>query len=215
MTVTLISYVLFGLGLGFLHAFDPDHVAAVSGLGVGQKTQRPKLHFAWQWSAGHGSALLLLAMGVALAGMAVPTELSAMAERSVAYLLIGIGALACWRLRHAFRRHCHPDSSIPEPNGTAPRPPSAVAAPLVGLIHGTAGAAPLLALLPIAELPSPAWILWYVFLFSCGVTLGMLTLGYGFSKAITIGQKTNHKIRQALEIAVALFAMSVGVHLLA
>jgi ABC-type nickel/cobalt efflux system permease component RcnA len=51
------------------------------------------------------------------------------------------------------------------------------AAVLVGLVHGTAGSAPLLGLLPLAKLGSPLLGLGYLAMFSLGVLLTMTVFG--------------------------------------
>ena len=48
---------LLGIGLGFLHAFDPDHLAAVSTFVSHKPGRRKSLRFALEWGAGHSLSL--------------------------------------------------------------------------------------------------------------------------------------------------------------
>jgi hypothetical protein len=55
---------LWGLGQGVRHAFEPDHIAAVSTMVAEQKSPRATMTFAAAWGAGH--ALVLFVFGGAL-----------------------------------------------------------------------------------------------------------------------------------------------------
>ena len=152
-----------GVLAGMVHSLDADHVAAVAGLSSQQRTSSGP-RFSLHWAMGHGTAVLLVAVAVFLLGMAIPYRMSALAEAAVAYTLIAIGA-AAW-----FQLYC-------EYRGRKRVPPVVNRAAAVGLLHGCAGSAPLLALLPATAMQSPAWGLAYVMLFCLGVVLAMLLLG--------------------------------------
>lgn len=169
MDAMLISIVLTGLGLGMLHALDPDHVAAVMGSsapGLKRETEgrlMPVLRFGLHWAFGHGAAVVIVSLLVLLLGMATPVKLSMWAETAVGYTLVAIALAGFWRIYHQWRHH------LPGKRVTG-------LAPLVGLLHGLAGSAPLLALVPLSQLQQPILGIAYVMLFSLGVAAGMLAL---------------------------------------
>ncbi len=72
-TITFSSLVF---SLGMLHAFDADHLLAVSSLT--EKLSRPRkvLALCSYWALGHGLILLIVGASVLLLGMAVPDRLS-------------------------------------------------------------------------------------------------------------------------------------------
>lgn len=172
-----------------VHALDADHIMAVSGLASSRAGLRASLSFCFRWACGHGISLLAVAVGVYFFGMAIPAELSAMAEGLVGVMLIAIGVLVLRRLRRPdieFRRHqhrglpVHTHWSLQRGASSSPKQTShqhAHTAVLVGLVHGTAGSAPLLTLIPLSRMGSPWISLSYVLLFSSGVVVAMLLYG--------------------------------------
>ncbi len=176
-------------GLGLLHALDADHVMAVTGLAAGRPGLRRTLRFCARWAVGHGLALGGIGAAVLIAGLAVPEALSARAEGLVGLVLVAIGAWVLWDLwqrrahlhfhrhdrlpRHA---HWHRHDAAPASHADDPHRHSHGAV-MVGVLHGTAGSAPLLALLPMAQLGS-AWAgMAYLALFGLGVLTTMLVFG--------------------------------------
>lgn len=202
-SVAITTFFAMGLGLGALHAFDPDHVAAVSGMTAGErgKSRRNLWRFALHWSLGHGGILLLIASLVFLFGVAIPTQLSAFAESCVAFMLIAIGTLGFWKIYQEWVK----------------KKPSAHrinSASFVGMIHGTAGSAPLLALLPITKINEPIVGVVYVFLFSIGVCFAMLGLGGLISQGFKLLQKCHWRIEVVIHAILALFSLLFGFKLL-
>ncbi|VAW78936.1 hypothetical protein MNBD_GAMMA13-1916 [hydrothermal vent metagenome] len=180
---SLTGILGLAFGLGLVHALDADHVIAVTAL-AGQpdgKLQRP-WRFCLNWALGHGGSLLLLGVLVLAVGMAIPERLSMLAEFLVGAVLILMGAavlvqLRCKRLRLHFHRHPglsrHAHWQQPASIHTA----HTHRATLVGALHGTAGSAPLLALIPVAQSASLWWGLAYLLVFSAGVLVSMLLCG--------------------------------------
>lgn len=197
----LSSFFAIGLGLGMLHAFDPDHLAAVGGITSGNagsvnagKTWRYALH----WSLGHGTALLVVALCVFIIGTVIPERLSALAERSVAVVLIAIGLYALWRV---FYR-----DSFSATNQYS--------APLVGLLHGTAGSAPLLALIPLSQISHPAVGLMYVLFFSAGVAMAMACIGGAMMHTFRQLGRLDGVWQSSFQVVLALFSFLLGIYLL-
>ena len=69
--------------LGLVHAFDADHVMALSVFASGKKGAREGAHAGLWWAVGHG--LVLLAFGIALLvlGQSLPTRVAIVTERLV------------------------------------------------------------------------------------------------------------------------------------
>lgn len=202
-----------GLLAGALHALlGPDHLAAVLPLSVGRPGTR-----AWigvRWGAGHAVGTWLLALVVALVGRMLPLDvLSGMAERLVGVALIGVGL---WGLRVAYRSHLHihrheHESRSPHQHlhlhGAEPHTPRAHvghrhAALGVGLLHGVAGAGPLVALLPAVFLPDRGQGLAYVLAYGLGAMLAMGVFAYVVARfAERLGYRSHAGYRRALVVA--------------
>jgi hypothetical protein len=157
----LTTTLLLGLGLGVRHAFEPDHLAAVSALAVESKTA---LRCAWlgiAWGLGHTVSLLGAFAILSLCSAALPAAVADGFELIVACVLVALGVRAIRRAMRAHAAHSH-----------SPRAPSTARPFGVGIIHGLAGSGALTAL-ALAELPSPATRLGFIATFGVGSVLGM------------------------------------------
>jgi nitrile hydratase accessory protein len=174
--VGFIASAALGSLLGMQHAFEPDHLAAVSTLMTGERTSAKAAWLGACWGLGH--TLTLLAAGTALVMLRaeMPAQATMAFELGVVLLLIGFGAraiyqAACGVLPRRTHTHAKPATSRPIDidRWTLARPL------LVGAVHGLAGSGTLTALV-VATLPSTATRLGYLATFGIGSTLGMVAL---------------------------------------
>lgn len=169
--------------LGLLHAFDADHIMAVTSLSSRLPSRAAALPICLRWSIGHGTSLMLLGCAVLLLGMTIPESLARGAEVVVGGLLVLIGVLVLYDLHvrrihvHFHQHHGHPPHAHWHSHRHHDHHWHRHGATLVGFVHGVAGSAPLLALLPMAQLDSPAMGLAYLVTFSLGVLLAMVVAG--------------------------------------
>ncbi len=199
-TTPLFSILLLGFAAGVVHAFDPDHLAAVSGMS-GRDKGRHSLRFALHWGLGHGLAVIAVASLVLLAGSAIPFKFSAFAEAMVGWMLIGIGGLSFY---HLWRQHQSHDSK----KGVLS---SAV---LIGVIHGSAGSAPLLAVIPAAGLANPSLGMFHVLLFNLGLIVAMAALGFALRGGFSRLSRGHQWLQHAVQSVSAVFAIGFGFFLL-
>ena len=172
--------------LGLLHALDVDHLVAVSAL-----ASRPdglRRHPRWyglRWALGHGTTLLLLGVLVFGVGMAVPQAFSQLAETLVGAVMIAMGGVLIYRLwrQRAANTGPHQANQRYRQHG----------ATAIGAVHGMAGSAPLLALMPAAASGTAGLGMTYLAVFSTGVLLSMLVcasaLGAVFARLNQVGKK--------------------------
>jgi ABC-type nickel/cobalt efflux system permease component RcnA len=85
---------------------------------------------------------------------------------------------------------------------------------MIGVLHGTAGSAPLLALIPITQIASPWWGIAYLALFAIGVLLSMLLFGGLLSTAIRGAQQFSNKVITVFRITMASGSVAYGFYLL-
>ncbi|WP_420591903.1 sulfite exporter TauE/SafE family protein [Bacterioplanoides sp.] len=191
MTPELMTLLFTGLGLGLLHALDADHVMAVSALSNRKPDLRRTLKFSANWAIGHGSVLLILGMLLFGLGVSLPESIQHIAESSVGVLLIILGLVCFWQFHkeklsvtthsHGDIRHTHiqldgheqvPQNQIKEAHTPV----------MVGVLHGLAGSAPALALIPAMIQAETGTALAYLLLFSAGVLVSMVTFGLLFGQ---------------------------------
>jgi ABC-type nickel/cobalt efflux system permease component RcnA len=239
--VETMPLLLLGLGLGLLHSLDADHIMAVSLFNNQRPSLKRTLFFALYWALGHGGILLcggLLLFGL---GVSIPDSFSWAAEIGVALLLVGLGVYFIWQLRNQHLRieqHRHGDivhthlyvgdshtdgqknnhqqyhdekNSVPKDKATyvASHPPV-----MVGLLHGLAGSAPALALIPAVASGQLVIAMSYLLLFSFGVIVSMLVFGLGFTYVQTFFYQRYQTLFQWLRGVLAVTAIAVGSMLL-
>ncbi|NQZ10851.1 MAG: sulfite exporter TauE/SafE family protein [Algicola sp.] len=185
MLFELLPLVLLGFGLGMMHALDADHVMAVSALSNQKPSLLRTIWFSAHWAVGHGGVLLVSGLLLFGLGVAIPEYLQRFAEMSVGVLLIGLGAACFWQFRKEkirFDLHSHGDIKHrhwhDEQHTTAKTEATHVPV-MVGSLHGLAGSAPALALIPAVGQGDLTVVIGYLLVFSFGVMLSMMLFGFG------------------------------------
>lgn len=178
----LPGILTLAFGLGLLHALDADHILAVSTLASGRRAEaRRARRLCVRWALGHGAILMLLGTLAWSIGARLPDSISHYAESVVGLLLIGMGLWVLRDLRRrALRLDAHHHAGLPRHAHWHSEPgdhQGEHGATLVGALHGLAGSAPLLALIPLATQKSLLTGLLYLGLFSLGALLAMLLFG--------------------------------------
>lgn len=168
-----------GLGalLGMRHAFEPDHLAALSTLLTGERNVRKAAWLGVYWGVGHTLTLLVAGTLLVVLRADMPAVASDALAGLVVLLLVGFGVRAIRRpadqgSQGPTHSHVHGMKSGPAPGGlwTLARRPL-----LVGAVHGLAGSGALTALV-MATIPSMGARLIYLALFGVGSTVGMAAL---------------------------------------
>jgi hydrogenase/urease accessory protein HupE len=158
-----MTLVLAGFLAGFVHVLSgPDHLAAIAPYAVDGRNR------AWRtgvrWGFGHATGALAVGLLMLVLREALPVDaVSAWGERLVGLALIGIGI---WGVRAALIRATQPLHA----HGSHVHGHAALA---VGTLHGLAGGAHLLGILPALALPSDIAAGSYLLLFGAGSVAAM------------------------------------------
>lgn len=206
----LIMPLVLALAYGMFHALDADHIMAVTGL-YDSQGKNNSIRLCLSWAIGHGAVLLLAAMVTYVLGVAIPAEFSIYAEYLVGVLLIVIGAVMINDIRRMkLHLHFHRHDGMPQHahwhKHSAPAGKSNNIkhnhdhrAVFVGVVHGAAGSAPLLAMLPVAQTQSAIWSLAYIGIFVGGLLGSMLAfggvLGFVMQKLMARGDEVMRAVR--------------------
>jgi high-affinity nickel-transport protein len=173
---TLSMGYLFGLLQGVRHAFEPDHVAAVSTVVAEQRSARVGVSYAACWGIGHALVLLLAGGALFLLRREMPVQLAHAFELCVAMMLVALGVRA---MRHAAADREHgpaADRSGPHVVGTGSVPGASFRQALrplaIGVVHGLAGTGALTALVA-SSYPSAVGGLSFLLVYGLGATGGM------------------------------------------
>ena len=229
MSPELLPLLVLGFGLGAMHALDADHVMALLAMNNQTSRLRRIAYCSAYWAIGHGG--ILLACGVLLLGFGViiPESLQWLAEFSVGVLLVGLGSVCLWQLRkaklalHTHRHsqgevqhihwHTHGHDESDERHEQVQKSSSLQEKhkPLmVGMLHGLAGSAPVLALIPALNQGHITLAILYLLLFSVGMMLSMVIFGLGFAYCQQFMQARFQAIFQWSRYVLALASISLG-----
>jgi cytochrome c biogenesis protein CcdA len=160
--------LLLGLALGMRHAFDPDHIVAMSAIVSRERSIARAALLGGSWGVGHCLSLFAVGLAVILFRVPMPEAWSLLFERLVGVMLIVLGvASLIWRPRTA--SEVHEASAWSAGYGSRRRPFA------VGLVHGLAGSGAL-AIAVLATIHSRAAGLLYVVLFGAGAVGGMMLI---------------------------------------
>ncbi len=230
MSPTFGALVGLGLLLGFRHAFEPDHLAAVSTLATRQGSLLKAGWLGIAWAAGHTASVGVVVLAIMAGGLHLPERLWPAADVLVALMLIALGgsvmlryARGRWHFHvhsHAgggggegphlhLHSHAHGDSHVhAHSRGDAQRSFG------FGLLHGLAGSAAILLLL-IAAAPTRAAQLAYFIAFAAGTLVGMLAVSASLAGVVRLASQRGARWATVMHLGSAAASVSVGLVLAA
>ena len=221
MQESTFAILSLGFGLGLLHALDADHIMAVSTLSSSnisnQRSRLQTIKFCLQWAIGHGGILLLLGALVIFAGISIPESITLYAEKTIGLILVALGFWIFWQFyrnklqlqvhSHNGLTHVHLSDNKDSKINKSRHDHKPV---LVGVTHGLAGSAPVLAIIPVATSGQSWFGLFYVATFSLGVVLTMLVFGLAFSQFQSSLKKYSSRIFDFSRLAIASLSIGFG-----
>lgn len=189
---------------GFAHALEPDHMAAVTTFVSRRPRPLEALGFGVRWGLGHSAAIFAVGVALILLDVHVPEGIVRGLEFGVGGLLTALGLWLLWSILHG-RAHALAGG------GRAHHHHGRGASAWVGVAHGLAGTAPLVALLPVALGGSPWTAGGYLLFFGVGTTLAM---GAYALLAGALFHQAGHRfpaLAGALRAATALGSVALGI----
>ncbi|MSR07225.1 MAG: hypothetical protein EXR93_09200 [Gemmatimonadetes bacterium] len=209
--------------LGTAHALEVDHMVALGAFVGGNPRLRSALGFGVRWGIGHAAVVLVAGGLLAASGLRVPESAQTWLEAGVGLALIGVGVWAWFNARrlhlhgpeeHGSHGHLHTHGTSPahhhHDHVHAPETRHAHLSTLVGAVHGLAGSAPVVALVPVTLMPSLGAALGYLLAFGIGTILGMGA--YAGAAALAVGRAAESvRLARGLAFGTAFLSMAVGV----
>lgn len=173
-----------GFTLGCVHAFDADHIAAVTAFASKHPDARKAARFGLIWGLGHTTTLVVFGGISAALKFVIPPLVETLAEGLVGLLLVGIGV---WVLQDLLRRkhihiHAHTHDGVEHVHfhsheeGAHHRHEHSMF--LVGAAHGFAGTAAVMVIIPLTLSQSLVTALVFLLLFGAGTIAAMGTFAY-------------------------------------
>jgi ABC-type nickel/cobalt efflux system permease component RcnA len=225
MTPSILAVLAIGGLLGLRHAFEPDHLAAVSTLAT-----RPGGRRLWGaarlgliWGVGHTVTVGAVALLVIGLGVRLPEALWPAAELVVAALLVLLGGLVIWRYirgRWHMHLHAHPTaaphfhlhSHTVDPSHGHAHAIDARRSLGFGVAHGLAGSGAIAALL-VAAVPDAASRIVYFAAFGAGTIIGMLGVSLILSVLVRLAVEHGTRWATVLHVGAAAGSVVAGVAL--
>jgi len=226
----VISIWVLGFIVGAGHAFEPDHMAAVSTLVSDKSSRRDIIRHGMIWGLGHTLVLLIVGGAALLLKTTLPVQFAIGLEMMVGVMLVGLGAHVIYRLRRDrvhFHRHSHQNGVEhihihSHQHDTTPHTPSkhrhvhpdrsAWRTLLVGLMHGMAGSAAII-LTTAATLSSAPLGLFYIAVFGAGSILGMAAISLLMS-LVLVPVRALKRLNNGLHYFIGMATMSVGLYVM-
>ena len=109
---SLWEVLILGLVLGVRHAFDADHLVAVTTIVSGYRNPLRAIWIGVSWGLGHTTTLLLAGATLLLLGIRIPENLALVFEFLVGIMLILLGVQTFWGFRRR-KIHMHPHDHDP------------------------------------------------------------------------------------------------------
>ena len=226
------GFLALGFLIGMQHALEADHLAAVGTMAAGRHGGKRGLALRGAiWGLGHTITLFAICVAVILLGMTLTERMSAALEFGVGVMLVLLGLDVLRRMRakrihfhaheHGGRPHVHAHShqGATAPHAQDPhdhRHPEGfpLRALLIGLVHGAAGSAGLLAL-AVAATREPWAAVGYVAVFGLGSILGMAALSFVAAWPLGAAERHAKWLHSGLALGAAALAVGIGVDVMA
>lgn len=177
--VEVTSPLILGIGflLGLEHAFDADHVVAVSSIICNSKSMKKSLMLGTVWGLGHTITIFLAGVIVLGLRIAIPTGFVQLFELIAGIMLIFLGIYVIRGLLVDRARLSH---STNDENNAQPlenhKASHAHGSLFAGALQGLGGSAALM-LVTLSTVGSAAIGIIFIAIFGLGVILGMLIVG--------------------------------------
>ncbi len=211
-----ISVILAGFVLGIQHAFDPDHVVAISNI-VGRHRSILRSSFIGiSWGLGHTVILLFASVLLLLFKISIPEKIALFFEFFVGLLLIALGALAISdasksRIHSDYHSHgklSHLHLHEKDNHIHIDKRPF-----IVGMLHGFAGSAALM-LLVLGAVNTVAEGFMYVAFFGLGSIVGMLIATAIISLPFIFTSGRISGINVAIRMTAGLIGIAFGIFII-
>lgn len=213
----------------------PDHLAAVTPLVL--ETKRKAWKIGLVWGFGHILGMLMIGVLFLLFREHIPVEsISEHSEQLVGLVLIGVGAWAFYRIFNERKTHRHPHIHLDEKpyvhvhkhvhkhvhNTIVPNHEHSHEKVIrqnllssfgIGVLHGFAGIAHFLLLLPVLGFDSQWEGIRYIIGFGIGTIIAMTAYAMVLENIVKYSKQEHHRVFfMGIRLAGGLFALVVGIY---
>ncbi len=227
----LSPILIMGLGLlvGIQHAFEPDHIAAVSTQILKSKlTKKSTKQLIRQsitkssilgvvWGAGHTTTLVLIGFLVYVLAITIQNQIFSGLEFAVGMMLVFLGVTTILNKKIQFKHkhpHSHKDGTIhlDEHNHDDSDHKHTHKSYLIGLVHGLAGSGSLVVLTAIT-FDNVGFMLGFIVIFGIGSMIGMAVVGSLMGIPLAFGNRIM-LIQKIFRYVTGIFSLVIGFNIM-
>lgn len=214
MNSTLVA-LLLGFLLGIKHAFEADHLIAVTTMVSEHKNAFKAALVGTFWGIGHTTTLFLIGLLVLIFKLTITEELSNVFESLVGVMLVVLGVRALTSVRETIHTHMHEHQGTTHAHlhlhkADIKTHPLHKRSFLVGALHGIAGSGAVM-LLILSTIKSITAGIFYILLFGLGSVIGMTIMSFvvGLPFVFSMGKyvSIDRYLRSGAGIASILFGV--------
>ena len=224
-SLTPALVLTLGLVIGLKHAFEPDHIAAVSTQISIQKNNSQSLKqrimegafksslIGAIWGAGHTTTLVLIGLLVYVLSINIPEVFFSGSEFLVGIMLIFLAFTTLSNKKLFKIKHMHPHTHEGSIVHTHPHEHDSVhkhthKSYMIGCIHGLAGSGALV-VVTAAALNSVQEVLSFILIFGFGSVIGMVLVSSLIGIPFALSKKTS-SLNQTLRFVTAAVSLLIG-----
>lgn len=207
----LLTLVL-GFLLGVKHAFEADHVIAVSTIVTEQKNPLKAALVGTFWGIGHTTTLFIVGLLVLLLKIQIPEKVALSLEFVVGIMLVLLGAYTIYKTRFTLHVHKHEHKKgiqHEHPHWHSKADHKHHASFLIGSIHGLAGSGALMVLV-LSTISSLIEGLYYILLFGIGSIAGMSIMSLVVGLPFIYSAKRYPNIEKYLRLVAGVLSILFG-----
>ena len=195
--------LLFAAVVGFSHAFEADHLLAVSNI----VTRRNRILLAIKdgiyWGLGHTSTIFIVGLLMIVGKVVISRNIFHYFEAIVGIMLLILGIIRLSKVIKSYPQqellhHHHGDHKL---------------AYSIGMIHGLAGSGTLIVLV-MSQLETVSSALFYLLIFGIGSVAGMLLASGVFSLPFSKGLASNYWLQITLTVISSLLCIGFGIYVI-
>jgi cytochrome c biogenesis protein CcdA len=216
MLTSILSTIGFGFILGIKHAFDADHLAAVTTMLTNQKNPLKAAAIGMYWGAGHTLTLFVVGIIVLLFKITIPESLVANIEIVVGIMLVilGIGAIRRKVTLPHEHEHTHDGSihthvHLADTHNHYNQFGRFGKSFIIGAVHGLAGSGALM-ILVLSLVKNIYEGIVYILIFGIGSVLGMTLMSLVIGIPFVSSMKKFTQAEKFLNILTGIISIIIG-----
>lgn len=193
--------LLFAAVVGFTHAFEADHLVAVSNIVTKRSSTKLAVKDGIYWGLGHTSTILLIGLIMIIGKATFLNGYFGYFEAIVGVMLIILGLYRLYK--YFIKKETHTHDHVHDGNHNL--------AYGVGLIHGLAGSGAMI-LLVMTEIKESLNSMIYLVIFGLGSVIGMLVAAGIFSLPFSKKFTNSNVLQLALVLISSLLCIGYGAY---